>query len=308
MVKKLRYTFEYVSLSALFILFRALPLDAASGIGGWIGRHVGPRLAASRKAMANLRAAFPERDEAFYKSTISGMWDNLGRVIAEYPHLPEIARRRTEIVHDDILKTLRDDGKPAVLFSGHLGNWETSAGAFSQLYDFTVDLIYRAPNNPGVARLLDRARSLEGKIPTIPKSRAGARRMIEALREGRHLAILIDQKFNQGLAVPLFGRPAMTSPSFAQLAQKFDCPLVPVRFERLSGAHFRLTIFPPMTLFEASGAPKPVESLIAQAHGLLESWISEKPEQWLWLHRRWDSAALKGQENTEDESEIPEDA
>lgn len=297
MLKILRYKFEYAALLLLFLLFRVLPLDMASGIGGWIGRTVGPRLAASRKALANLRAALPGKPESFYKTTISGMWDNLGRVIAEYPNLPEIARRRTEIVNADLLEKLRDDGKPAILFGGHLGNWETSAGAFAHLFDFTMDLLYRAPNNPDVARLLDRARSLSGEIPTIPKSRAGTRRMIEALREGRHLAILIDQKFNQGLAVPMFGRPAMTSPSFVQLAQRFDCPLVPVRFERLTGAHFRLTIHPPMALRDESGAPRPVEAVIGQAHALLEFWISEKPEQWLWLHRRWDSAALKPSQN-----------
>lgn len=297
MLKTLRYKLEYAALLLLFLLFRALPLDAASGLGGWVGRTVGPRLAASRKALANLRAALPGREDAFYARTISGMWDNLGRIIAEYPHLPDIARQRTEIVNGEILEKLRDDGRPAILFSGHLGNWETSAGAFAHLYDFAVDLIYRAPNNPDVARLLDRARSLNGEVPTIPKSRAGARRMIEALREGRHLAILIDQKFNQGLAVPLFGRPAMTSPSFVQLAQRFDCPLVPVRFERLTGAHFRLTIHPPMALRDDSGASRPVEEVIGQAHAMLESWVSEKPEQWLWLHRRWNSAALKPSQN-----------
>lgn len=291
-MKKNRYVFEYLGVLALFCLFRALPLDAASALGGWIGRHVGSRLAASRKALANLRMAIPGRDEFFYRHTIAGMWDNLGRIVAEYPHLARIGRERVEIANSWILEDMKTDGKPGILFGGHIGNWEI-CGAFRFQHDFAPDLIYRAPNNPGVGRLLDRCRSLDRAFRTIPKSRAGSRRMIESLREGRHLAILIDQKFNLGLAVPLFGRPAMTSPSFIQLAQRFDCPLVPMRFERLGGAHFRITLFPPIEMKKKNGGAKSVHELISEAHGLLESWILERPEQWLWLHRRWDSAVLR---------------
>ena len=106
--------------------------------------------------------------------------------------------------------------------------------------------------------------------------------MVETLRDGGALGILIDQKYNEGLAIPFFGRPAMTSPAFVQMAQKTNCPLIPVRGERLPGAHFRVTIYPPLNITEQG-----VEDAIAQAHMLLEEWISERPGQWLWLHRRW---------------------
>lgn len=289
MAKK-RYLLESALVFSLFAIFRILPLDVASGTGGWIGRTIGPRLAASRKALANLRHAFPDRDAAFYPRVLAGMWDNLGRIIAEYPHLETIARERTAIVNKDAIEALRDDGRPAVLFSGHLGNWETTGGSFLLQCGLPLHLLYRAPNNPVSARLLDRCRSLGGRIPTIPKSRAGSRRVIECLQGGGHLAILIDQKFNRGLAVPFLGRPALTSPSFVQLAQKFDCPLVPVRLERTQGAHFRITLLPPLAIHSGPGALRPVAEVIGDAHALLEQWIEDKPEQWLWLHRRWPAA------------------
>lgn len=293
MFKKLRYFIEFLALKFFYFLFSVMPVDRASELGGLIGRTVGPRLAASRKALYNMKKALPGRSEAFYKENIARMWDNLGRIIAEYPHLSEIAESRTEIINTPILEELSRDGLPAILFSGHLANWETAGGSFLKQCGFLVHLVYRPPNNPGSARLLDRARSLQGQIPTIPKSRAGARRMIEVLRDGQNIAILIDQKFNQGLPIPFFGHPAMTSPSFVQLARRFQCPLVPVRFERVKGAHFRITIFPPLDLEGPDGAPKPDHALITEAHTLLEGWITEKPWEWLWLHRRWSSAALE---------------
>ncbi len=117
--------------------------------------------------------------------------------------------------------------------------------------------------------------------------------MVESLKEGRYLGMLIDQKYNEGLPVSFFGREAMSSPAFVQLAQKFDCPLIPGRIERLGGAHFRVTAFAPMKIFEADGKPRQAEDVMEEAHRLLEAWIMERPEQWLWLHRRWRTDAAE---------------
>lgn len=120
------------------------------------------------------------------------------------------------------------------------------------------------------------------KIKTYPKSSKGMRDVFAALKNKRHIGILIDQKYNQGLAMPFFGRTAMTSPAFVQLAQKFNCPLHPARVERLKGANFHITVFPKM---EIEG--REVEDVIKETHMMLETWITERPEQWLWLHNRW---------------------
>lgn len=286
-MKKTRYVLEFVFLFAIMALFRALPPETASDLGGWIGRSIGPRLAASRKARANLCAAIPGLSEGRTRAIIAGMWDNLGRVMAEYPHLTHLSRKNTLIEGIEKLHLLRTRTHAGIFFSGHLANWEVMGPALFFQADLPIGLVYRAPNNPGAASLLDRARSLNGTLKTFPKSLFGIRKLVQHLRNGGLAGLLIDQKYNEGLPALFFGRPAMTSPAFVQMSQKYRCPLVPFQIVRTRGAHFRLIVHDPLPVLDENGAPLPVETVIAQAHALLERWILQNPEQWLWLHRRW---------------------
>lgn len=295
MIKKIRYGLESLLLHTLFLVCGALPVDAASAFGGWIGRTIGPRLAASRKARANIMMALPEKTPEEIKAILTGMWDNLGRVITEYPHLEKICRERVELPDTALIETLRDDGQPAIIFTGHLANWEVACPAPLLQHNLPMAALYRAPNNPASDRLLDRTRSLKGRIKTIGKSKSSARQIVKAMMEGHHIGILIDQKYNEGLLVPFFGIPAKTSPAFVQLAQKFKCPLIPAHVERLGGARFRISSPGPLPVFTPDGASRPVEDVMIEAHTLLESWIRQRPEQWLWLHRRWPGKSKKSQ-------------
>ncbi len=290
---KLRHRVETIFLHILFAAFRVMPLDASSAAGGWIGRTIGPRLPSTKKAHANLRLALPEKSDDEYRKIVTGMWDNLGRVMAEYPHLEKIGRERTEIVNAARLQAMNRDELPGIVFSGHLANWEVIMSGTLYQAALPLDAIYRVPNNPGAAKLLDRTRTLNHRLGSIPKSRGGTRALIQSMQQGRHIVMLIDQKYNEGIAVPFFGRPAMTSTAFVQLCQKFHCPLIPLRMERLQGARFRITAHEPMMLFDEEGKALPPETVIARTHEYLEEWIRERPEQWLWIHRRWDSAALQ---------------
>ncbi len=279
-MKKIRYFLEATPIHFLVLLFKFLPVQTASDLGGFIGRTIGPRLAASRKAIKHVETSLPGTDA---HNIVKGMWDNLGRTIAEYPHLKTIVEQHTE-VHG----YLPEGVKQFVFFSGHLANWEMSATGMMHFFGITPQLIYRAPNNPYLQNILDECRSLQGTISTIPKSSKGARNMMRALQNGESLGILIDQKYNEGIAADFFGQPAMTSPAFVQLAQKFDLPLIPVRPERIKGCQFRITVYPP---FETKG--RTLDDVVSDAHTLLEQWITERPDQWLWLHRRWNSRKLK---------------
>ncbi|MGZ9096949.1 MAG: lysophospholipid acyltransferase family protein [Micavibrio sp.] len=284
-MKKIRYFFEYIALAVLMGLFRLMSPEQASALAGKIGRTIGPRLAASRKAIANLKAALPGKTEDECQAAITGMWENMARVIAEYPNLESLSSKAeiTGLAH--LKKALEENGQ-VIVFSGHLANWEIMAPCLLR-QGIATDLVYRAPNNPWSDKMLDRYRSLRGKLRTLPKSKKGTRRLVESIKNGRSVGILIDQKYNEGLEIPFFGRPAMTSPAFVQLAQKFNCGLVPFRVERLKGTQFRLSFFPAMKIFDDQAAPLPVEQVMMNAHQLLESWIIERPEEWLWLHRRW---------------------
>jgi KDO2-lipid IV(A) lauroyltransferase len=273
-MKSIRYALEAIFTAFFLAFFKILPPPLASNLGGAIGRTIGPHLAVNRRALKHLRLTLPDADHA---AIITGMWDNLGRVFAEYPHLEKIAAKHTEFAGRE---NFDSEKTPAILIAGHLANWEIAATTFF-VHGTSMGLIYRAPNNPWVDKMLKVMRSLNGRIATHPKSTRGMRQVVDSLKSNHNLGILIDQKYNQGLKVNFFGRPAMTSPAFVQLAQKYGCPVYPVRVERLTGCQFRVTVHPPLDITQTP------EELIRQAHTMLEQWITERPEQWIWLHRRW---------------------
>ena len=265
-----------------------LPLDWASALGGALGRWIGPRLGITKRARTNLRDAMPELSEAETASIIRGMWDNLGRVAFEYPHLRRIevfapgGRVETHgLEHIDRALAAK---RKVIMFSGHIGNWEIAALAGGQ-YGIDVAQIYRAANNPLVDRMLARLRGDQGEL--IPKGAVASRRAVAALRRGGHLSLLADQKLNDGIPVPFFGRDAMTAPALALLALRFDCDVLPVRVERLTGARFRLTVYPPLPMPRSGERDADVAALMLAVNRTLEAWIRERPAQWFWLHRRW---------------------
>jgi Kdo2-lipid IVA lauroyltransferase/acyltransferase len=152
-------------------------------------------------------------------------------------------------------------------------------------HGISVAQIYRALNNPLMDLMIARFRGDRGEF--IPKGAIAARRAIAALRHGTRLGLLADQKMNDGIPVPFFGRLAMTAPALAVLALPFDCDVLPLRVERLNGARFRVTVFPPLPL-PSSGEPRAVAAApMARVNATLEEWIRDRPEQWLWMRCRW---------------------
>jgi Kdo2-lipid IVA lauroyltransferase/acyltransferase len=289
-LRNFRNRIEAAGARLVFSFFRVLPLDAASALGGFAARSIGPHLGISKRARINLRQALPELDEAAIEGVVAGMWDNLGRVVAEYPHLRAIrifeagGRVEVEGVAEHVAPLIAA-GRRLIFVSAHFGNWEIASQAATR-YGLKVAQIYRAANNPRIDALIHGFRAAAGS-ELIPKGPIAARKSIEALREGRHLAVLVDQKMNDGIPVPFFGRDAMTPPAVAQLALRFDCAIIPARVERLRGANFRLTIFPPIEIPRSGDRHADILEAMARINSTLESWITARPDLWFWLHRRW---------------------
>lgn len=284
-MKKARYLLEYILFSIVMLICRMLPASAASSFTGTLARAIGPFLDTTSRARTHLKQSFPDMSEAEIKQTITHMWDNLGRVIGEYPHLPTITRNFVSIENTHLLEEIITSQKPCVFISAHIGNWEISGGAILAQHDIAIAPVYRAPNNPYVDRAIKKYRSLGGRMTSIPKSSQGAREMMKALRAGEHIAIIFDQKYNQGAALPFFGRDAMTSTAFADLAIKFECPVIAGQIIRTKGAAFRLVLHKLYDPVKDAGIT--AEALTLKANDMLEDWICENPPQWLWLHRRW---------------------
>ncbi|MBT5780036.1 MAG: lauroyl acyltransferase, partial [Rhodospirillaceae bacterium] len=238
MIKRLRYAFEGAAVSALFALFRLMPLPLASFVGGTVAGALGPLLPVHARAHKNLTRAMPELSAAEVKRTLGEMWRNLGRVVGEYPHLRKFRAYapggRIEVVGKEHLEAVKNLPGGALLFTGHIGNWETSGLPLIQ-FGIPIAFVYRAPNNPYVDRLICRARGEGITQNAIAKGATGAREMVRQIKKGGYTAMLVDQKMNDGIAVPFFGRDAMTAPALAQLAFKYDLPVWPVRTERLGG-------------------------------------------------------------------------
>ena len=286
-MKKLKYLFEFIAFWLFITLCRLLPLDTASAFCGWMGKAIGPKLKLTQRALYNMSVAFPEITDEEKQKILRDMWDNLGRVLAEYPHLEEIGKNRVKMEAPDNVINLIKSGGPSVFISGHTGNWEISGSCVYLQYDAHISPVYRATNNPYVDKMIRQFRSLNGQLTSYPKSSKGMRDLVKALKDGKHIAILIDQKYNKGASVPFFGEKARTSTAFADLASRFKCPVIPYQVQRLDGAHFRLQCFDTLELTSQDGTPKPSEDLVLEAHKYLEDFIRTYPAQWLWPHRRW---------------------
>ena len=286
----LAYPPQALAALAVYGFFAVLPVDAASAVGGFLGRTIGPLLPVTARARRNLARAMPNLDAAAHAAAIRAMWDNLGRVLGEYPHLDAIARNagkggRVEIAGETHIASLRAAGGPCILFSGHLANWEVGALA-TRAIGFPYLQVYRAPNNPLVDAMLRRARRVEDS-ESVRKGAAGARQALKALLSGQRVGMLVDQKMNDGISVPFFGRPAMTAPAIARFAMRIGCPVIPARFERLGGCRFRVSFHPPLAVPATGDRNADVAATMRAVNSQLEEWIRDEPGQWLWLHRRW---------------------
>lgn len=274
-------------------LLRRTNPDRASDFCGRMARRLGPWLPAHRIGQSNLRAAFPDKGPDWIETTLRDAWENLGRVAGEYVHLvrlwdydparPNSGRIMTDAA--DLFEALRHDGKPALCFAAHLGNWELPAVA-AAAHGLPSAVVYRMPNNKAVAREITRIRApLMGRL--IRTRAQAALEMAAALENGEHLGVLVDQHFSRGVDVTFFGRTCKANPSIARLARRFDCPVVGVRVIRLPGQRFEIRAAGPFSLPRDGSGEVDVAATTQLITSVIEGWIREHPGQWLWFHRRW---------------------
>lgn len=280
--RRLRYALETPVAYLVYGFFAVLPVAAASAAGGFILSSIGPRMGASRTARMNILQAFPEKSEEERENILRGMWDNLGRVIAEYPHLHRM-ESRIEVEGLENLELIKEKG--GIFFSGHISNWEIH-GLMAQRRGLRTHLLYRKPNNPWVDGLLRHARGGD-LVGHITKSDKGAREIFTLLRRGQAVAIMMDQKLTEGIPMPFFGRDALTASALAQFALKFGCPVVPIVAQRLPGARFRIVISPPLVITSTGARDADIRHILSDVNRQLEEWIRARPAEWLWLHKRW---------------------
>jgi len=287
--KTMRFLVEAVPFFAFMALFRLIGIDAASALGGFIGRHIFYRLPTAKTARQNLTAAYPDKSPEEIETVVRQVCDNLGRVVGEYSHLDKITGGPGQRLAIEGAQNGTDaiaHGKGVMFISGHLANWETMPITAAYL-GFEGGLVYRPPNNPYVARWISKQRAKGCPAEQISKGAKGTRRIFTLLRRGKCILMLVDQKTYEGVPVPYFGRDVLTTSAPASLALKMGSVLLPTSCQRTKGAHFRVKINPPITFTPTGDAKADEIALTAKITAAVEAMVREDPAQWLWIHHRW---------------------
>ena len=290
--KKVRHLIEAFFVWIAFIFFHhILPFKTSVSLGGWIGRKAGPLLPLSKRARASLKKCFSHLTPLEIESIVRDMWDNYGRLAAEYANADAFwdgkTLRNIEIKGIENLKHFQNDGKPGIIFTAHTGNWQMITLA-AQSVGFDLTQMYRPANNPWVDALMLRCQKFAVKN-VITKRKGGPKDLLSLLRNGDHALLLVDQKMGEGISVPFLGRNAMTAKGVARMYLNQDCPLLPARSERLHGSHFRVTFYPPIEFTPQGDQKQDMYDLLLKINTMIGEWVKERPAQWLWVHRRWDS-------------------
>jgi KDO2-lipid IV(A) lauroyltransferase len=268
-------------------LFASLPVERASELGAALGRRLGPRLKKHRHVLANLAVALADRAPEERAAIARESWANAFRMLAELPHLSDLVAGRSgavEVVDPfGVRAALR--GRPAIFVTAHLGNWNLTPVAAARA-GIPTTVIYRAQTNPRIEALFVRARAeLPWRHLEVEKA---ARGMLQELDAGRSVGLLPDQRFEDGVLVPFFGRPAPTPVAPARIAVQRKLPFVAARVVRLEGCRFEIRVEPPLEPDSAiRDARERAYALTAALNRLFEGWIREHPEQWLCAKRRW---------------------
>lgn len=278
---------EAFGFQALFGFLRLLGVERASGLGGWLLRTLGPLTGTQKTVMRNLRIAFPEMGEAERQALALAQWDQTGRTFAELAVMDHLTPEggRVEVVGMERLHALRDSGKPAVLISGHLANFEVMA-AVIMASGVPCQVTYRAANNPYVDALIRQSRERYGIRLFAPKG-DGTRELMAGMKRGDSIALLVDQKYNQGPEVEFFGQPVNASPGAARLALKFDTVMLPLSVVRLPGVRFRVTAHEPIMVNQSEDKAADTLAGIQAANRFVEDRVKEHPVDWFWVHKRW---------------------
>lgn len=294
MLLKTKHLLEAFAVKLLYVFFKIMPIETASSIGGFVGRNLGRFVKVNKVARRNIKNAFPDFTDKQVESTIVQMWDNLGRVAGEFPHMTgykgDDFAKIVQVEGAEYIKAAGDSDKTTIFIAGHFANWEIVPKAIFETGCPSINLVYRKSNNPYVDKLILDVRN-NYQAGCMPKGSVGARMLIKAIKKGQHIGMLVDQKQNDGIAVPFFGRDAMTAPAIATLALKYDCQLIPICVKRTAGAKFKVTASKPFKFDNTGDEKADVKTAMIKVNSILEDWVKQEPSQWFWVHNRWPKGA-----------------
>ena len=283
LIRYISWPIEAVLLFFALLILRIIPIDIASLATGWLGSKIGPLTNWHKRAKANLNLAMPELTEKKRNKILAGMWWNLGRNVGEFPHTLRLmdSPKRVQI---DGLEKIAACSKGSIIIGAHLANWEVVPTTLKRL-NRKSGIVYRPLNNP-IANFLIQKRQRYLNATFFLKGREAAIGMLATVKANGVVALLIDQQLREGRMIPFFAEPANTPLAHIKIAAKQQINLFPVQTIRIKGAYYKMIIHEPIAVNKEASDDN-IFAVAQQINELLESWIKERPEQWLWPHRRW---------------------
>jgi Kdo2-lipid IVA lauroyltransferase/acyltransferase len=292
--QKILWMLEAIAFDCAAALARLFPIDRVSDFGGWLFKRLGPLTGVGRIAETNLRIVFPQASEAEIARLMTAQWEELGRWFAEFPIVDRIVADggRIDVTQATRLVDIAEGGGPVVFISGHFSNFEVMAAAIIGA-GVPCQVTYRAANNPYVDRRIRESRFRYGVRLLAPKGVDGARELMRAIGRGESIALMNDQKFNGGVAAPLFGVMAHTAPGPSTFALRFGIPIQPLSVQRVEKARFRVIAHEPIVLEDTGDREADVAAGVAKINAFIEERVRERPAEWFWVHRRWPNEVYK---------------
>ena len=285
-MKYIKYFLQFLLAIISFIIFRILGPNLSSSISGKIFEFVGPFFRSKELINSNIRRAIPTIEEVRLNKISKSMWNNYGRVFAEYIFIKDFRKGKLsnniKVNGKEILDKIINSNQQVVFVSGHLSNFELMA-MYLEKSGIKLSAIYRPLNNIFLNKIMERIRKKYICTMQIKKGIGGLKKLINLNKKNYSTALMIDQRVSEGILSSFFNKKALTTTIPAQLVKKYNIPVVPVYIERSKDTKFEITINEPLYFSESTS----IQDITDKLNKILENMIVKKPEQWIWSHNRW---------------------
>ena len=285
-MKKIKYFFEFLIISSLFIVYKFLGLKISSHFSGKLFETFGPIFRSKNLIKTNIQRAIPKINSSKIKSITKDMWNNYGRTLSEYMFLKGFRndqfRSNINITGKEILQKIKVEKTPVIFVSGHFSNFELMAMEIEKS-GVNLSAIYRPLNNIFLNILMERIRKKYICKNQIKKGTSGVRELLRLYKKGYSIALMIDQRVSQGIKSKFFNEEAFTTTIPAQFIKKFNCKVVPITIERHNGVNFNIKVEKPIEFSKNSST----EKITRELNIWLEKIILKNPGEWIWSHDRW---------------------
>ena len=285
-MNKIKYFFQFIIIILIFSIFKILGLKISSFIGGKLFQIIGPIFRSKKLIQKNIIRVFPDIDQINLNKITASMWNNYGRVFAEYMFIKKFRYQKKNeniiIEGKEILEDIKRNNQKVVFISGHFSNFELMAMEIEKA-GINLAAIYRPLNNIFLNFLMEKIRKNYICKKQIKKGIGGVKELVKLNKEGYSTALMIDQRVSEGIKITFFNEEAFTTTIPAQLIKKFKTPVVPIFLERYEGIKFKMIIHKPLNFLNNDST----EDITLKLNKILEKMIIENPQYWIWSHNRW---------------------